>query len=156
MCRATERPLILPISVPASRIEAMPSDIIEWSDGKALVAAGIPVDPVEHSGTTFSFGRINNALVFPGLGLGVIVSKASRVTPHMLRGAAAVVAEQVDSSLPGAPILPKVQNLRALSALVAEAVVAAAVADKVAAYNPTNVTQAVQRAMWLPVYPDAS
>jgi malate dehydrogenase (oxaloacetate-decarboxylating) len=133
-----------------STIEAMPSDIIRRSDGKALVAVGIPVDPVEYRGTTFAIGRINNALVFPGLGLGVIVAKASKVTPHMLQAAAAVVAEQVDTSRPGVAILPKIQNWLALSALVAEGVVVAAVADKVAAYNPTNVTRAVQRAMWSP------
>jgi malate dehydrogenase (oxaloacetate-decarboxylating) len=150
MCGATERPLILPISTPVSRIEAMPSDVIRWSDGKALMAVGIPVDPVEYRGTTFIIGRINNALVFPGLGLGVIVSKASKVTPHMLQAAAAVVAEQVDISQPGTPILPDIPNLRPLSALVAENVIAAAVSDKVAAYNPTNATQAVQRAMWSP------
>jgi malate dehydrogenase (oxaloacetate-decarboxylating) len=114
------------------------------------VAVGIPVDPVEYTGTTFAIGRINNALVFPGLRLGVIVSKASKVTPRMLQAAAAVVAEQVDTSRPGVAILPKIQNWLALSALVAEGVVAAAVADKVAAYNPTNVTRVVQRAMWSP------
>jgi malate dehydrogenase (oxaloacetate-decarboxylating) len=132
----------------------MPSDVIRWSDGKALVAAAIAADPVEHRDTTFTIGHINNSLVFPGLGLGVIVSQASKVTPHMLQAAAMVIAEQVDTSQPGAPLLPKIQNLPALSALVAEAVVGAAVTDKVAGYSPTNVTHAVQEARWSPVYPE--
>ena len=154
MCNATDRPLILPISNPTSRIEAMPSDVIEWSDGKALVAVGIPVEPVEYHGTTFTIGQANNFLVFPGLGLGTIVSGASRVTPGMLQAAATAVADQVDTSQPGAPLLPEVQDLRAASAIVAEAVARAAVAEGVATRPPSDVTQAVHDAMWQPVYPD--
>ncbi len=154
MCRATRRPLILPISNPASRIEATPSDVIAWSDGRALVATGFPADPVEYEGTTFAIGQADSALIFPGIGLGIIVSRATRVTPHMLQAAATAVAEQVDPSRPGAPLLPGVQNLRALSARVAEAVVRAAVADKVATFNPTSLTRAVQDAMWTPGYPN--
>jgi malate dehydrogenase (oxaloacetate-decarboxylating) len=154
MGKASERPLILPISNPTSRIEAMPRDVIAWSEGKALVATGIPVDPVTYRGATFTIGQANNFLVFPGLGLGIIVSGASRVTPNMLKAAATAVADQVDVSRSGAPLLPEVENLRTSSALVAEAVARAAKADGVATAEPANLTQAVIDAMWQPVYPD--
>jgi malate dehydrogenase (oxaloacetate-decarboxylating) len=153
MGKATRRPAILSISNPASRIEATPSDVITWSDGRALVATGVPAASVEYQGTTFAIGQANSALIFPGIGLGIIVSRAARVTPHMLQAAAAAVAEQVDMSRAGAPLLPGVQNLRASSALVAEAVIRAAVTDKVATFNPTSLTRAVHDAMWIPDYP---
>jgi malate dehydrogenase (oxaloacetate-decarboxylating) len=156
MGKATRRPAIVSISNPASRIEATPSDVITWSDGRALVATGVPAASVEYQGTTFAIGQANSALIFPGIGLGIIVSRAARVTPHMLQAAAAAVAEQVDTSRPGAPLLPGVQNLRASSALVAEAVIRAAVTDKVATFNPTSLTRAVHDAMWIPDYPGIS
>ena len=118
------------------------------------MAVGIPVEPVEYHGTTFRIGQANNFLVFPGLGLGTIVAGASRVTPGMLRAAATAVADQVDASQAGAALLPEVQDLRASSAIVAEAVVRAAVAEGVATRPPSDVTQAVHDAMWQPVYPD--
>ncbi len=155
MCQATSRPLILPISAPAAAIEAMPSDIIAWSDGKALAATGIPAGPFEYDRTTFTVAHADDVLVYPGLALGIIVSRAARVTPRMLQAAATAVAEQADTSQPGAPLLPGLQGLRTTSALVTEAVVRAAVTDQVAGYNPTNLTQAVHDAMWRPAYPDA-
>ncbi|MFJ9711090.1 malic enzyme-like NAD(P)-binding protein [Streptomyces sp. NPDC101234] len=90
----------------------MPADVIAWSGGKALVATGIPVAPVEHDGVTHQIGQANNALLHPGLGLGTIVSGASQVTPGMLIAAAQAVADQVDLSEPGASLLPPVDNLR--------------------------------------------
>ena len=155
MCHATSRPLILPISAPVGAMGAMPADIIAWSDGKALVATGVPGGPVERDGTTFAIGQINNVLAYPGLGLGIIVSQAARVTPRMVQAAAAAVAEQADTSQPGAPLLPGLQDLRGTSALVAEAVARAAVADQVARDNPTNLTQVIHGAMWQPAYPVA-
>ena len=152
MCQATSRPLILPISTATG---ATPGDIIAWSDGKAMVATGIPATPVEYKGSIFTIGQANSTLAYPGLGLGIIVSQAARVTPHMLQAAAAAVAEQASTSQPGAPLLPGLQVLRATSELVAEAVARAAVADQVAGDNPTNLTQAIRGAMWQPVYPDA-
>jgi malate dehydrogenase (oxaloacetate-decarboxylating) len=154
MCQVTRRPLILPLSAPAAAIEAMPADIIAWSGGKALVAASIQADPVECEGTAFTVGQLNDLLVYPGLGLGIIASRAARVTPRMLQATAAALAEQVDASRLGAPLLPGIHGLRASSALVAEAVVRAAVADQVAVFNPTNPTQAVHDAMWAPAYRD--
>jgi len=104
MSNGVERPIVLPLSNPTERIEAMPADVIAWSGGKALVATGIPVEPFEYEGTTFTIGQGNNALLYPGLGLGVIVSGASQVTDGMLLAAAQAVASQVDPTTPGREI----------------------------------------------------
>ena len=154
MSNGVERPIVLPLSNPTERIEAMPADIIAWSGGKALVATGIPVEPFEYEGTTFTIGQGNNALLYPGLGLGVIVSGASQVTDGMLLAAAQAVASQVDPTTPGTSLLPPVENLRASSATVAVAVARQAKADGVATASHDNLIQAVQDAMWQPVYPE--
>jgi malate dehydrogenase (oxaloacetate-decarboxylating) len=127
--------------------------VIAWSKGKALVAVGIPVPPVEYQGVTYQIGQANNALLYPGLGLGTIVSGASTVTAGMLLAAAEAVAGQVDVSAPGAALVPAVENLRASSATTAVAVAKAADADGVATSKPGNPVQAVQDAMWQPAYP---
>jgi malate dehydrogenase (oxaloacetate-decarboxylating) len=152
MAASTERPLIFPISNPTSLMEAMPADVIAWSDGKALVATGSPIAPVEYDGTTYTIGQANNVLVFPGIGLGVIVAGASRVTNRMLDAAAKAVARHADPTTPGAGLLPDVENLRAISAVVAEAVYHAAVGDGVATKTPENVVQAILDTRWLPEY----
>ncbi|MDT0463526.1 NAD-dependent malic enzyme [Streptomyces gibsoniae] len=154
MAEGTERPIVFPISNPTSRIEAMPADVIAWSKGKALVAVGIPVPPVEFGGVTYEIGQANNALLYPGLGLGTIVSGASRVTAGMLLAAAQAVADQVDVSTPGASLLPPVENLRQSSAITATAVVGAAVNEGVASHKPDDPGRAVRDAMWEPVYTD--
>jgi malate dehydrogenase (oxaloacetate-decarboxylating) len=152
MSAGVSRPVIFPISNPTSQIEAMPADMITWSKGRALIATGLPIDPFEYGGVTYSFGEANNALVYPGLGLGTIVSRASKVTDGMLRAAAEAVAGQVDISEPGAMLLPAVQNLRASSATSAIAVAKAAAADGVATAKTGNLVEAVKDAMWQPVY----
>ncbi|MFH8750166.1 NAD-dependent malic enzyme [Streptomyces rimosus] len=152
MAEHVERPVIFPLSNPTEKIEAMPADLLRWTDGKALTTAGIPVDPVEVEGVRHVIGQANNALVYPGLGLGVVVSRAERLTPGMLLAAAEAVAGQVEGGGPGAPLLPQVENLRASSAAVAVAVVRAAVEEGVARVAPDDVVQAVQDAMWQPVY----
>jgi malate dehydrogenase (oxaloacetate-decarboxylating) len=152
MCAAVERPVIFPISNPTSQIEAMPADIITWSKGQALVATGLPIAPFDYGGVRYSFGQANNALLYPGLGLGAIVAGASQVTDGMLLAAAEAVAAQVDVSGAGASLLPAVENLRASSATTAVAVAAAASADGVATIQSDNFVQAVQDAMWQPVY----
>ncbi|MFC0435551.1 NAD-dependent malic enzyme [Kutzneria buriramensis] len=153
MSAGTRRPIVFPISNPTSRIEAMPADVIAWSRGRALVAVGIPVAPVEYEGVTYQIGQANNALLYPGLGLGTIVAGASKVTAGMLLAAAEAVAGQVDVGMPGAALVPPVENLRASSATTAVAVARAAVADGVATKTLDNPVQAVQDAMWQPVYP---
>jgi malate dehydrogenase (oxaloacetate-decarboxylating) len=156
MSAANDRPIIFPISNPTSRIEAMPTDVIAWSKGKALVAVGIPVPPVEYQDVTYQIGQANNALLYPGLGLGTIVSGASKVTAGMLLAAAEAVAGQVDVSGPGAALVPAVENLRASSATTAVAVAQAAIAEGVATRKPEVLVQAVQDAMWQAVYPDGA
>jgi malate dehydrogenase (oxaloacetate-decarboxylating) len=153
LSQGVDRPVLLPLSNPTSRIEVMPSDAVAWSDGRALIACGIPVPPVEYQGVTYVIGEANNALLYPGLGLGAIVSGARHVTDGMLLAAAEAVAGQVDVSSPGASLLPAVGNLRASSATVAVAVARAAAADAVATKKHDNLVQAVQDAMWQPTYP---
>ena len=155
MSAGVSRPVIFPLSNPTSKIEAQPADIITWSKGRALIATGLPIGPFEYDGTTYNFGQANNALVYPGMGLGTIVSGASKVTDGMLHAAAEAVAGQVDVSEPGAALLPAVENLRASSATSAIAVVKAANADGVAGKKIGNTVQAVQDAMWQPAYDDA-
>jgi malate dehydrogenase (oxaloacetate-decarboxylating) len=155
LAEGVERPVLLPISNPTSRIEVMPRDAVPWSGGKALIAVGIPVGPVEYNGVSYEIGEANNALLYPGLGLGAIVSGARHVTGNMLLAAAEAVAGQVDVSRPGASLLPPVDNLRASSATVAIAVARAAARDGVATKSHENLVQAVQDAMWQPAYPAA-
>jgi malate dehydrogenase (oxaloacetate-decarboxylating) len=152
MARHVERPIIFPLSNPTERTEAFPSDLIKWTDGKALIATGLPYEPVEYEGTSYEIGQANNALLYPGLRLGVIVSRAKLVTDKMITTAAEAVAGMVDSTKLGAGLLPEVQNLRISSATIAVAVVKAAVEEGVAQTVITDVVQQVQDAMWQPVY----
>src|SRR6516164_401772 len=155
MSAGVEQPVIFPVSNPTSQIEATPADIIGWSRGKALVATGLPIPPVDYAGVRYWIGQANNALLYPGLGLGTIVSGASKVTDGMLRAAAEAVAGQADVSAPGASLLPAVENLRASSATAAVAVARAAADDGVATEKHDNLVQAVQDAIWQPAYPDS-
>ena len=155
MSAGVDRPVIFPISNPTSQIEAMPADIIAWSKGQALVATGLPIPTVDYDGVRYEFGQANNALLYPGLGLGTIVAGASKVTDGMLLAAAEAVAGQADVSAPGASLLPAVENLRASSATTAVAVAGAAADDGVATRKPDDLVQAVQDAIWQPVYPDS-
>ncbi len=152
LCAGVERPILLPLSNPTEKIEVMPSEAIKWSDGKALISVGIPVPPVPYKGVNYEIGQANNAMLYPGLGLGVIVSGAKHVTDGMLLAAAEAVASQVNPQDEGASLLPSVSNLRASSATVAVAVAKQAVKDGVATKQPENWVQAVQDAMWQAVY----
>jgi malate dehydrogenase (oxaloacetate-decarboxylating) len=155
MTASCERPMIFPLSNPTSRMEAMPADVLQWSDGRALITTGSPVAPVEYNEATYTIGQANNVLVFPGIGLGIIVAQARLVTQGMLHAAAKAVAQQANPTNPGDSLLPDVQNLRAVSAVVAEAVYHAAVEDGVATTthgDVQDVTQAVLDTMWAPKY----
>ncbi|HEX3202680.1 MAG TPA: oxaloacetate-decarboxylating malate dehydrogenase, partial [Actinomycetes bacterium] len=153
MAAHTERPVIMPLSNPTSRSEGLPADLIAWTDGRALVATGSPFDPVVHDETTYRIAQANNALVFPGLGLGVSVVRARRVSDRMLAAAADAVAGLSDATTRGAPLLPPVDNLREVSATVAVAVARAAVADGLAEVALDDPIQQVVQAMWQPEYP---
>ena len=153
MAAHTERPIIFPLSNPTERMEATPADLIAWTDGKAFVATGIPARPVTYQKITYVIGQANNALLYPGLGLGTIVSRARQVSDGMFMAAAKAVASLVDARLPGASLLPHVENLRAVSATVAVEVARTAAAEGLARAQLTNVVQQVQDAMWQPGYP---
>ena len=152
MTASCERPMIFPLSNPTSRMEAMPADLLQWSNGKALITTGTPVAPVEFGGVTYTIGQANNVLVFPGIGLGIIVSRARTVTPGMLQAAAKAIVHQACPTNAGDSLLPDVRNLREISTAVAEAVYHAAVEDAVATKTHADVARAVAGAMWAPVY----
>jgi len=153
MARHVERPIVFPLSNPTSKCEALPADVLAWTDGRALVATGSPFAPVEHDGLTYQIAQANNALVFPGLGLGVTVVRASRITLGMISAAADAVAQLSDATRPGAPLLPPVRDLRPVSAAVAIAVARAADAEGLARAPLTNPIEQVHQAMWRPEYP---
>jgi malate dehydrogenase (oxaloacetate-decarboxylating) len=152
MASHCERPIVMPLSNPNSLSEADPADVLAWTQGRAFVATGSPFPPVTVGNATFAVAQANNALVFPGLGLGAIVSRASRITSGMLRAAADAVAEEVDTSRAGAPLLPAVTTLRRTSAAVAVAVARAAVQGGVAGRDEGAFEDAVAAAMWEPAY----
>jgi malate dehydrogenase (oxaloacetate-decarboxylating) len=153
MALHADRPVIMPMSNPTELAEATPADLITWTGGRALVATGSPFPPVEYQGTRYVIGQANNALVFPGLGLGAIAARAARITDGMLSAAAYAVAGLVDSRAPGAPLLPEVQALRDTSLAVAIAVARAAHADGVAGLPLTgDLASQVRAQMWEPAY----
>jgi len=153
MAAHVRRPIILPMSNPTELSEADPADLIKWTDGLALVATGSPFAPVEYAGTRYVIGQANNALVFPGIGLGVIAARASKVTDGMLAAAAHAVAGLTDTSARGAPLLPPVEALRDTSVAVAAAVARAAQRDAVAPAAPEgDVAGYVRSLMWQPAY----
>lgn len=115
MCSFTERPIIFPLSNPTKLTEATAEDLIRWSDGKAFVATGIPAADVEYKGVCYQIGQANNALIYPGLGLGAMASKAKLLTDKMIGAAAHSLSGLVDSGKPGAPVLPPVSRLTEFS-----------------------------------------
>ena len=147
------RPVILPMSNPTSLSEAVPGDLIRWTDGRALVATGSPFPPVDYRGVRYVIAQANNALIFPGLGLGVIAARAAQVTDNMLAAAAHAVSELVDTATPGAPLLPEVEAMRETSVAVAAAVARAATADGVAGASlDGDLPSRIRALMWEPVY----
>jgi malate dehydrogenase (oxaloacetate-decarboxylating) len=154
MAAHAERPLIFPLSNPTSQSEAVPADVMAWTDGRALVATGSPFPPVEHGGRVLRIGQGNNAFIFPGVGLGVLVSEAREVTDGMFAAAADTLAAQLrDEDRAAGSLFPRVSELRRITARVAEAVVRQAVGDGVARNPPDDPAEAVAAAMWDPAYP---
>jgi malate dehydrogenase (oxaloacetate-decarboxylating) len=147
------RPVILPMSNPTPLSEAVPADLIRWTDGRALVATGSPFPPVDYRGVRYVIAQANNALIFPGLGLGVIAARATQVTDNMLAAAAHAVSELVDTATPGAPLLPEVEAMRETSVAVAAAAARAAAADGVAGASlDGDLPSRIRALMWEPVY----
>jgi malate dehydrogenase (oxaloacetate-decarboxylating) len=152
MARHTDRPMIFPLSSPPALAEATPADLIAWTDGRALIATGSPFTPVTHKGITHVIGQAENAMLYPGLGLGAIVSRARVVSVGMLAAAVNALSSLVAVRLPGASLLPYVDDLRSVTVTVAVAVAEAALEEGLAEVRLADIVQQVQDAMWQPEY----
>jgi malic enzyme len=154
MAETAERPIIFPMSNPTSKTEALPADIMQWTDGRALVATGSPFDPVEYRGKTHLIGQANNAFIFPGVGLGTIVAEAREVTNDLFLAAAEVLARAVpESRLEDGSLYPSQQDLRRVSREIAiEVVKVARDAGVGRAFADEEIPPAVDAMMWWPDY----
>ena len=147
-----DHPIIFPLSNPTELAEATAEDIIKWSDGRAMVATGIPAEPVEYNGVTYIIGQANNALIYPGLGLGSISVNASLVTDEMISSAAHSLGEFLEINVEGAAVLPPVSKLTQFSETVAAAVAECAVKQGLNRVQTNDVKKAVKSVIWKPVY----
>lgn len=147
-----DHPIIFPLSNPTELAEATAEDIIKWSDGRAMVASGIPAEPVEYNGVTYIIGQANNALIYPGLGLGSISVNASLVTDEMISSAAHSLGEFLEINVEGAAVLPPVSKLTQFSETVAAAVAECAVKQGLNRVQTNDVKKAVKSVIWKPVY----
>lgn len=152
MCENTERPMIFPLSNPTKLAEASAKDLIEWSDGKAFVATGIPADTVSYKGVDYVIGQANNALIYPGLGLGMLASESSLLTDEMIGAAAHSLSGIVNPGQPGAPVLPPFKYVADVSIKVAEAVAKKAQEQGLARAKETDMAKAVRDLKWYPEY----
>ena len=152
MCENTERPVIFPLSNPTKLAEATAKDLIEWSNGKAFVATGIPSDDIEYNGVNYVIGQANNALIYPGLGLGMLASEASLLTDEMIGAAAHALSGIVDITKPGAPVLPPFKYVAEVSLKVATAVAKKAQEQGLARAAEQDMEKAVRDFRWTPKY----
>lgn len=152
MAAHTERPIIFPISNPTKLLEATAEDLIKWTNGKGLIATGVPSDVVQYNGIDYQIGQANNALIYPGLGLGAIASSSSVLNDQMISAAAHSLGGIVDPNQPGAAVLPPVSKLSAFSDTVAEAVAQSAVDQKLNQNPISSVSDAIQETQWKPEY----
>ena len=152
MCENTERPMIFPLSNPTKLAEASAKDLIEWSDGKAFVATGIPAGTVSYKDVDYVIGQANNALIYPGLGLGMLASEASLLTDEMIGAAAHSLSGIVNPGQPGAPVLPPFKYVADVSIKVAEAVAKKAQEQGLARAKETDMVKAVRDLKWYPTY----
>lgn len=152
MCEITDRPMIFPLSNPTKLAEAKAEDLIKWSDGKAFVATGIPAGTVSYKGVDYVIGQANNALIYPGLGLGMLASEASLLTDEMIGAAAHSLGGIVDINKPGAPVLPPFKYAGEVSIKVAEAVAKKAQEQGLARAEEKDMVKAVKEFKWYPKY----
>ena len=152
MCANTERPVIFPISNPTKKLEATAEQVITWSDGKAFVATGIPSGTVSYKGVDYQIGQANNALIYPGLGLGMLASEASLLTDEMIGAAAHSLSGLVDPGAAGAPVLPPFEYVADVSIKVAEAVAKKAQEQGLAQAQEKDMVKAVREMKWYPKY----
>ncbi len=148
----TERPIILPLSNPTSKVEALPEDIIRWTDGKAIIATGSPFETVEYKGRQFPIAQCNNSYIFPGVGLGAVAAEAKRITDNMLMASSYALAEYAENS--GSDLLlPDLNDIRAVSKYIAKAVYKQAIEDKVAwPTSDERIENKIERNFWFPEY----
>lgn len=154
MAAHTERPIIFPLSNPTELAEAKAADLIHWTDGRALVGTGIPSDPVELDGVTYHMGQANNALIYPGLGMGVLASESKLLTDEMISAAAHSLGGLVDEGVAGAPVLPPVDQLAEFSVGVARAVAKKAQEQGLARAQEADMEKAIVDLVWKPEYRD--
>ncbi|MBM7635691.1 malolactic enzyme [Streptococcus saliviloxodontae] len=152
MCANTERPVIFPISNPTKKLEATAQQVIEWSDGKAFVATGVPSGTISYKGVDYEIGQANNALIYPGLGLGMLASEASLLTDEMIGAAAHSLSGIVNPGQPGAPVLPPFKYVADVSIKVAEAVAKKAQEQGLAQAEEKDMAKAVRDLKWYPEY----
>jgi malate dehydrogenase (oxaloacetate-decarboxylating) len=153
MAEHVARPVIFPLSNPTSKSEATPAELLNWTDGRALVATGSPFAPVNYEGRLIQIGQCNNAFIFPGVGLGVIASGASRVTDAMFFAAARVLSEFSPAlSTADGPLFPSLENVREISYRVALAVGEEAVRAGLTSTSLNSLECAVTNQMWTPRY----
>ena len=152
MCENTERPVIFPISNPTKKLEATAQQVIEWSDGKAFVATGVPSGTISYKGVDYEIGQANNALIYPGLGLGMLASEAKLLTDEMIGAAAHSLSGIVNPGQSGAPVLPPFQYVADVSIKVAEAVAKKAQEQGLAQAKETDMAKAVRDLKWYPKY----
>lgn len=152
MCANTERPVIFPISNPTKKLEATAEQVITWSDGKAFVATGIPSGTISYKGVDYQIGQANNALIYPGLGLGMLASEASLLTDEMIGAAAHSLSGLVDPGAAGAPVLPPFEYVADVSIKVAEAVAKKAQEQGLAQAQEKDMVKAVREMKWYPKY----
>ncbi len=153
MAEYCERPIILPLSNPTSRSEAHPADLLAWTDGRALIATGSPYGTIKHGEVYHSIAQANNALIFPGLGLGTSVVRARRISDEMIYAAADALAGLVNEYRPGASLLPSMSDLRLVASTVAKAVAETAEQQGLARRPMTNPIHDIYQRMWKPEYP---
>jgi len=154
MARHTARPIIFPLSNPTSKSEAMPADLFRWTNGRVLVGTGSPFDPVEVNGKLTRISQVNNSFIFPGLALGILVSRSTRVSDAMIMASAkALTGLSPALADPAAPLLPPIADCRKVSLVIAEAVAKQAIADGTAeAVDDVTLRQRIRAYVWEPVY----
>lgn len=150
MAAHTKRPIIFPLSNPTKLAEATAEDLINWTNGNALIATGIPAAPVKYNGVTYQIGQANNALVYPGLGLGALAVNAKLLSDGMINRAAHSLGGIVDTTKPGAAVLPPVTKLDQFSLTVAQGVADQAIEEKLS--DATDAKEAVNSLKWEPKY----
>lgn len=152
MLKHTERPMIFPLSNPTKLAEATAQDLLKWTNGKALIGTGIPYNDIEYNGVNYSIGQANNALMYPGLGLDLIASKAKKVNQQILSAASHALGGMVNPDEPGASVLPPVEKIHQCSRAIAKAVAQSVIDQGLNAETIDDIDKAIEAEIWYPEY----